>query len=505
MSSRINPPGGVFGAGIKYILLAAFVAVALVIGHSFEGRTLASTTASLVNAPASASVNSYADVVSRVSPAVVTIHSELRAREAQQFPFMDDPMLRQFFGFGNRGHDQQQQQQPQERRQSALGSGVIVNGDGYILTNYHVIDGAEQVKVDLNDNRTLSAKVIGSDPPSDLAVLKVDASNLPVLQLGNSDDVRVGDVVLAIGNPLGVGQTVTMGIISAKGRQTGLSNGSFEDFLQTDAPINQGNSGGALVNTNGELVGINSQILSQSGGSIGIGFAIPSNMARSVMDQLIKTGKVRRGQLGIYVQKVTSDLASSLGLSEAKGVIVSQVQPGSAAERAGIRQGDVITSVNGTAVNDPNTFRNLVASAQPGSALPVAVERNGQPVQMTAMLGEFKPEKSSSEETAENRQNAPSSGRLGVSVTPLTPDVASQMGLKNANGLQGLVVGDVQANGPAADAGIQRGDIILQVNRQPVHSVAELQAALGHTGLRPTLMLINRDGQNLFLTVRPRQ
>ena len=215
---------------------------------------------------------SYADVVNRAAPAVVTIHSQMRVRQPQQYPFMNDPFFRHFFGERN-----QQQQDTQPRQ--GLGSGVIIDANGYIITNHHVIDGAEQIRVDLTDNRTFEARVVGSDPPSDLAVLKVEASNLPVLTLGNSDQTRVGDVVLAIGNPLGVGQTVTMGIISAKGRQTGLSNGSFEDFLQTDAPINRGNSGGALVSTNSELIGINSQILSPSGGSIGLGFAVPSNMA----------------------------------------------------------------------------------------------------------------------------------------------------------------------------------------------------------------------------------
>src|SRR2546429_4924015 len=299
-------------------------------------------------------VVSYADIVSRVSPAVITIHSEMRVRAPQQFPFMDDPMFRQFFG------DRVPQQMPEQHR-TALGSGVIVSTDGYILTNHHVIDGAEQIKVDLNDDRTLDAKVVGTDPPSDLAVLKIDANNLPVLALGDSDRVRVGDVVLAIGNPLGIGQTVTMGVISAKGRQTGLSSGSFEDFLQTDAPINQGNSGGALVSTNSELIGINSQILSPSGGSIGIGFAIPSNMAHTVMDTLIKSGKVRRGQLGITVRQITPDVASAQGVKAGKGVLVFDVQPGSAAERAGLRKGDVITAFNGVEVNDANSFRNHIA------------------------------------------------------------------------------------------------------------------------------------------------
>src|SRR5688572_24156100 len=249
---------------------------------------------------------SYADVVQRASPAVITIHSKMQARAPEQYPFMDDPMFREFFG--ERGRTPQQP--PRQRR--GLGSGVIVSQDGYILTNHHVVDGAEQIKINLNDNRTLDARLVGSDPPSDLALLKVEASNLPVLNLGDSDRTRIGDVVLAIGNPMGIGQTVTMGIISAKGRTTGLSTGNFEDFLQTDAPINQGNSGGALVSTNSELVGINSQILSPSGGSIGIGFAIPSNMARAITDTLVKTGKVRRGMLGITVVRLNSEPAKEL-------------------------------------------------------------------------------------------------------------------------------------------------------------------------------------------------
>jgi Do/DeqQ family serine protease len=330
-------------------------------------------------------VVSYADIVSRVSPGVITVHSEMRVRAPQQYPFMDDPMFRQFFG------DRVPQQMPEQRR-SGLGSGVIISTDGYILTNHHVIDGAEQIKVDLNDGRTLDAKVVGSDPPSDLAVLKIDASNLPVLALGDSDKVRVGDVVLAIGNPLGIGQTVTMGIISAKGRQTGLSSGAFEDFLQTDAPINQGNSGGALISTNSELIGINSQILSPSGGSIGIGFAIPSNMARTVTDTLVKTGKVRRGQLGITVVKVNSPPAKELGIKEnTKGVVVAQVQPGSAADRAGLEKADVITSFNGVEVNDPNVFRNQVASTAPGSAVTLNIVRDGRELQLRATLGELIP------------------------------------------------------------------------------------------------------------------
>jgi Do/DeqQ family serine protease len=345
--------------------------------------------------PAVMPVASYADVVSKATPAVVTIHSQMRVRQPQQFPFMDDPFFRRFFG--ERGN----QQPPDQPARQGLGSGVIVREDGYILTNHHVIDGADRIEVDLNDHRSLQAQLVGSDPPSDLAVLKVNASGLPTLVLGDSDRTRVGDVVLAIGNPLGVGQTVTMGIISAKGRQTGLSNGSFEDFLQTDAPINRGNSGGALVSTNGELIGINSQILSPSGGSIGLGFSIPSNMARNVLDQLINTGKVRRGQLGIVVLPIPSQEASKLGVTEGPGVVVYQVQSGSGADRAGLRAGDVITALNGQAVSDPNSFRNAIASTPPGTEVTLTVKRDGNERQVRATLGEFTPQ---AERTREDQE-----------------------------------------------------------------------------------------------------
>jgi Do/DeqQ family serine protease len=310
----------------------------------------------------------------------------MRSRQPQQYPFMDDPFFRRFFG--ERGNEQT----PAQPQREGLGSGVIVSQDGYILTNHHVIDGADRIRVDLIDNRSLEAQVVGTDPPSDLAVLKVNATNLPVVNLGDSDRTRIGDVVLAIGNPLGIGQTVTMGIISAKGRQTGLSNGSFEDFLQTDAPINRGNSGGALVSTNGELIGINSQILSPSGGSIGLGFAIPSNMARMVLDQLIRNGKVRRGQLGLVVLKIPSEEASELGVTEGPGVVVYRVQSGSGADRAGLRRGDVITALNGTGVTDPNTFRNAIAATAPGTDVTLTLKRDGSERQVRVTLGEFVPQ-----------------------------------------------------------------------------------------------------------------
>jgi len=330
-----------------------------------------------------AGVDSYADLVDQVSPAVVTIRAEHRSRAPQQFPFTEDPLFRRFFG------ERQQMPQAPPRRQGALGSGVIVRTDGYILTNHHVIDGAENITVELSDRRSVPATLVGSDPPSDLAVLKVDVNGLHTLTLGDSDAVDVGDVVLALGNPLGVGQAVTMGIISAKGRATGLGDGSFEDFLQTDAPINTGNSGGALVNTRGELVGINSQILSPSGGNIGIGFAIPASMARNVMQQLIDRGTVRRAQLGVSAQTIDSALARDLGLRQVRGALVSDVVAGTAGERAGLRRGDVILAVDGQPVADNNALRNRIASTQPGTTVALTIVRDGREQTVKATLGEL--------------------------------------------------------------------------------------------------------------------
>ena len=444
--------------------------------------------------------NSYADVVARVAPAVVTIHANKRVRRSQQFPFLDDPSLRDWFG--DRRRDQQQQ--PRESLERALGSGVIVSADGYIITNHHVVDGAEDIKVDLTDGRTLDAKLVGSDQPSDLAVLKVTLTSLPFLTPGDSDKVRVGDVALAIGNPLDVGQTVTMGIISAKGRSTpGTGSGNFEDFLQTDAPINRGNSGGALVNTNGDLIGINSQIIGgMSGGNIGIGFAIPSNMVRSVMDQLIKTGTVRRGQLGISVRRVDSDMAQSLGMSETKGIIVNEIIKASAAERAGVRQGDVIIALNGSPVNETNAFRNQIASMAPGSQVTLTLLRDNREQKITATLGEFKPETARNEEEESAKPGSTNQGKLGLTVMPLTPEIASELSLRA--GTQGVVIETVDPAGPAASAGLARGDVIQEVNRQPIRSAADLGAAIDKSGERPALLLINRRGNPLYVTVRPR-
>lgn len=444
--------------------------------------------------------SSYADVVEKTAPAVVQIFSERKSKaQPQQFPFGDDEFFRQF------GPRQPQQQGPQVER--GTGSGVIVTGDGSVLTNHHVIDGADKITVRMQDGKTFEAKTVGSDAPSDLAVLKIEATELPFLTLGNSDSVRVGDIVLAIGNPLGIGQSVTAGIISAKGRRTGLSDGSFEDFLQTDAPINRGNSGGALVNLAGELIGINSQILSagQNGGSIGIGFSIPSNMAKSVMDQLLKDGKVRRGQLGVNIQNITEDVAKSLDLKDAKGVLVSNVRAGSAADKGGVKRGDIITSINGEKVEDGNVLRNKVASTAPGSEIKLVVLRDGQPVELTVTLDEFAAS-ANPEDVQGDGENpaapAKPAGKLGLDVQPITPDIAKK--LKLADGMTGLVVSGVDPSGAAAEEGIARGDIIAEVNRQPVESPEDMKSALEKSGERPILLLIVRGGQFSYITVKPR-
>jgi Do/DeqQ family serine protease len=490
------------GATSRLNVLLSFVLVVVAFAScSGQSKLMSLTpTGSAPVAAATTSVagvqTSYADLVSRVAPAVVTIRSTERSRPAQQFPFMDDPNFRDFFG----DRTPQQQQQPPQRVQG-VGSGVIVNSEGYILTNHHVVDGAIEIKVELTDNRTFTAKLVGSDPPSDLAVLKIDAKELPTLSLGDSDKVRVGDAVLAVGNPLGIGQTVTSGIVSAKGRATGLSDGSFEDFLQTDAAINRGNSGGALVNTNGELIGINSQILSPSGGNIGIGFAIPSNMARAVMDQLMRTGKVRRGMLGVTIQSVDADLASSLNLPAARGAIVTSVANGGPAEKAGLKRGDVILAINKQPVIDNNSLRNLVASMPPGSNVEVAATRNGRDQNFEVALAELPDrERSASDDEDTSSTNETGNTKFGLTVQPLTAETASRYGLDADD--QGLLVTRVDPSGSAADAGIRQGDLIQEVNRQTVKTVAEFSAALHQSGAKPALVLIKRRNNVIYLTLK---
>ncbi len=451
---------------------------------------------------------SYADVVDKTSSAVVRVNVEVKKSSKQ--PMMQGNEDGGGFPFPFPGMPQQQPQQP--KKQSGVGSGVIVSADGTILTNNHVIDGADKITVHLdNKNKdSFDAKVIGTDPATDLAVIKVEAKDLTYLNLGDSDKVRVGDVVLAIGNPLGIGQTVTQGIISAKGRQTNLGDGtSFEDFLQTDAPINRGNSGGALVNLNGELIGINSQILSSGmgGGSIGIGFSIPANMAKNVMEQLLKDGKVQRGMLGIQLQTIDKDLAESLDLKDTKGAFVGDVRKGSAAEKAGIKREDVITAINGEKVEDRNVLRNKVAATKPGTEVKLTVIRGGKEMELTATLDELDVDKikTAGKEGGEEKSTgkSESNGKLGLDLQPLTPEISKQ--LKLSADTKGVVVTEVDPDGAAAEKGIEQGDVIVGINGADVESLDDVKAALDKSAGKPVRLLISRGGSVVSITVKPKE
>jgi serine protease Do len=435
----------------------------------------------------------FRDVVEEVQPAVVNVDSirvikksDVKQRQ-QQLPedhplrdFFGEDFLRRFFGPG--------QSHPEGRYRMGLGSGVIVSEKGYILTNYHVVRDADEFTVTLSDKREFDAEVVGTDDKTEVAVLKIDGEDLPVARLGDSEAAQVGDWVLAIGNPFGLSQTVTAGIISAKGRAN-MGIADYEDFIQTDAAINPGNSGGPLVNLHGQVIGINTAILSRTGNYAGVGFAIPINMARAVMDELISEGKVTRGHLGVWIQDLNEELAETFGVDENKGALVTDVIKDSPAEKAGIERGDVIIDFNGKEVEDSTRLRNIVAATNPDTEVEVTVIRDGKPETVTVTIGTL-----ASEEPKETVLTG-----LGVSVEKLTPEKAEELGVDE---VEGVVVTEIEPGGSAAQAGIRPGDVIVEIDREAVKSVADFEKALEENDDEGVLLLIRR-GQGARYVVLP--
>lgn len=446
--------------------------------------------------------STFAPVVKEVAPSVVNVFPTTKSREVQVPGFGQNPLLRRFFGddFEGPGRTFRTPQQ------TGVGSGVIVTEDGYILTNNHVVEGADEIKVAINpDGKIYDAKVVGRDPKSDIAVLKVEASGLKAIKLGNSDVVEVGDVVLAVGNPFGVGQTVTMGIVGATsrevfGRPMGLE---YEDFIQTDAPINPGNSGGALIDSEGRLVGINTAIVSRGGGNNGIGFAVPINLARSVMENIVEHGKVIRGFLGVKIQAVTPAMASEFGLKESTGALVADVEVRSPAEKAGIKAGDVITEFDGKQVRDNRQLRFMVAQTAPNTEVKLTVLRDGKTKSLGAVVKELPDDREmAGMRRGGSRGSGPAEdtgGLQGVTVADLTPQLRRQYEIPAD--VDGALVAQVAEDSPAAEAGLHEGDVIREIKGKAVKSAEEaVDMAQGLANKRIRLR-VWRDGGNLFLVV----
>jgi serine protease Do len=448
-------------------------------------------------APALQLQKAFTSVAARVKPAVVSVYSEKTVKyEAPNFPFGDD-LFRQFFGqFSSRRGQRPQYRVPQR----GMGSGMILDKQGHILTNYHVVSDGDKLNVRLADQRRFAAEVVGKDPRTDVAIIKIKGKvpdDLPTVDLGDSDGLQVGDLVIAVGAPFGLTQTVTQGIISATGRQdVGISD--YEDFLQTDAAINPGNSGGPLVNMRGQVIGMNTAIATNIGQFAGVGFAIPVNMIKTMLPTLIKGGKITRGMLGVAIQEINEDLAKQFHLSEAKGALVSQVQPDSPAAKAGIKVGDVIVGYDGKKIEDTRQLRNLVASTKPGTRVDVKVFRNEKEQTLSATVGTLT--EAAAQAGASGAEGTDKLDALGLQVETLTPQIARQYGLENEKGV--LITG-VEGGSLASMAGLQAGDLIAEVDRQAVTNVQELDNVLTKAKNKDTvLLLIKRSGGSLFVVLQ---
>ncbi|OQW46122.1 MAG: hypothetical protein A4C66_06760 [Nitrospira sp. HN-bin3] len=439
----------------------------------------------------------FVDIARSVKPAVVNIYATKSGRgEGSGGTPFDDPLFRKFFGdefFRKFEH-------PKEKKERGLGSGVIVDSNGLIITNNHVVGKADEIRVTLSDKREFKAKLIGTDPKTDVAVVKIEATGLPTVSWADSDKLEVGEFVLAVGNPFGLTQTVTLGIVSALGRAAGIAE--YEDFIQTDAAINPGNSGGALVNVRGELVGINTAIFSQSGGNMGIGFAVPSNMAQSIMGQLVQTGKVVRGWLGVSIQELTPELASQFGITETKGVLVSDVMEDSPAKKAGFERADVIVEYDGKPMDSPTHLRNAVAQTPVGKKVVVKIIRDKKAKTIDLTIVEQPKSMSQSGEEDGGDSATPTGILSSLDVRELNEELTSRYGLKSSE--RGVVIVRVKAGSTAEEMGVREGDIVLEINRQAVTSVKAFERIANKLPKdQAVLLLLKRQGRTIYLTLRP--